>query len=261
MDGMMSIKQFADQIAMIIRGDIFYGADGRIGITLTEEDSNVRPVLWLNNAYQDYISGNISISEIACIASRTLDANRHQSIDFSKDSIIPKIQLRLYNKMWKTNDVYMSANEFGFPDLILIPYINNIIENGSVMIDNHLLNKLNISEESVFSIGFDNLKYEVYKMTDILSKYIDGIDYDFPMYIITNKAFCFGAASIIPAKAELSSMFKNGYVVLPSSVHECIVIPYNDDMKDELVRSIIRGANYNSVDINDRLSYEYYIFK
>ena len=60
------------------------------------------------------------------------------------------------------------------------------------------------------------------------------------MYVVTNKKRRYGAASVLKAKDELNRMFPEGYIVLPSSVHEVIVVKNDDNIKayTEMVKMV-----------------------
>lgn len=68
-----------------------------------------------------------------------------------------------------------------------------------------------------------------------------------------------GAIAIIKAKERLAQMYPNGYYVIPSSVHEMLVL--NMDYTDEdTITGIIRDVNANVLDPKDYLSDHAYVF-
>lgn len=175
--------------------------------------------------------------------------------DYSK--VKNQIKVRLYGKE-KEADVQRSAEEYGFADLILVPYIEDVIENGSIRVDKNLIEKWGVTEDEVFAKGIDNIDYTIMSLSEMLfgAKFDDD-----PMQIITNKNTMFGASAIIKAKKELDTKFPNGYVVLPSSVHEVLAVPIgvNGNETADLLETV-KMINADVVAPEDKLSDNAYEF-
>ena len=262
----MSIKEFAKTIAFIIGGEVVEN-DGKTGVTLasTSPECNSKPIAWVDDVYKDYIDGTYPyITLIANDIYEALINIKPVNVSIKLQDVIDKISLRLYNPNNKTNDIFISAAKYGFSDLILIPFIEDIIENGSVMIKRDFLNIWNISEEQLFEIAFSNMTFNIFKAFDFIKQHtnIPDIAVDFGMYAVTNTEFNFGASSIILAKDELWKIFPDGFIVLPSSVHECMVVGINDyvdeDDKKELTK-LVHEVNSQMCD-SDILSDRIYVF-
>lgn len=166
------------------------------------------------------------------------------------------IKTRLYGKD-KEADVFKSAEEYGFEDLILVPYIEyGITEDGvleSIRINKDILVVLGKTADEVIEQGITNLDYQIHGLGELL-----GFD-DTPMILVTNSVFNCGASSIIKAKTELETKFPNGYVVLPSSIHEVLVIPIGIDSTESLV-NLVTTINAIAVNEKDKLSDNAYTF-
>lgn len=76
-------------------------------------------------------------------------------------------------------------------------------------------------------------------------------------YLLTNKSSFHGAAVLFyPGVMErLSELLGEGYYVLPSSVHELIIIPDGFSSSVEQMRETVKSANNNIVSSNELLSY------
>ena len=86
------------------------------------------------------------------------------------------------------------------------------------------------------------------------------------MYIITNKSRQFGASAILDKKAlrRLDEKIGNGthkFFVLPSSVHEMIVIPYEDEYELEEMSELVWFINRGFVSPEERLTDRAYIME
>ena len=81
--------------------------------------------------------------------------------------------------------------------------------------------------------------------------------------IITNKSQHCGAAAILGKMSELKKRYKNGFLVVPSSVHEMIVLPRFDmdleKQKSELSK-MVNIVNGECVEDADVLGHKIYVF-
>jgi len=77
------------------------------------------------------------------------------------------------------------------------------------------------------------------------------------MYIISNRCGVRGASAMIDRTAIRKFSEEKGvkkWVVLPSSIHEMILIPYEDEMDMEYMASMVEFVNQNEVDEKEQLS-------
>lgn len=87
-----------------------------------------------------------------------------------------------------------------------------------------------------------------------------------PMYIITNKSGQLGASAILDKKAlrRLDENIGNGthkFFVLPSSIHEMIVIPYEEMYELEEMSLLVKDVNHSLVSPAERLTDRAYIME
>lgn len=77
-----------------------------------------------------------------------------------------------------------------------------------------------------------------------------------PLYILTNREKCLGAVSIaIPGEAELiAEQIRSDYYVLPSSIHECLILPDDGSYEEETLNQLVRSVNMTQVDPSEVLS-------
>lgn len=82
------------------------------------------------------------------------------------------------------------------------------------------------------------------------------------MFVLTNKSKSFGAAAMVcPGVMEkVKSLFPEGFYILPSSVHECLIIRKDEQLKVKELEQMVFEVNRTAVEAHDRLSdhvYEY----
>lgn len=83
---------------------------------------------------------------------------------------------------------------------------------------------------------------------------LDNIE-DAPMYVLTNKTYINGAIAILDSNIQkkIADLLGGDYYIIPSSIHEVIVIPY-DLMETEELNQMIVDINSEFVSEDDRLS-------
>jgi len=82
------------------------------------------------------------------------------------------------------------------------------------------------------------------------------------MYVLSREDNRYGAALIMlpEVRERIGEIVKSDrYVVLPSSRHELIVIPENDDTDYEFLKGIVKSVNDLEVPADDLLSYDVFV--
>ena len=110
--------------------------------------------------------------------------------------------------------------------------------------------------------------YSIRSMYDTLVEMSNGLapipdEEKFPkMFIISRKAKAEGAG-FLTSTAFLNSiaeMLDNDFYILPSSIHECIVLPYSKDIEVDELNTMIREVNVTQVEEHEVLSDHAYFF-
>ena len=174
------------------------------------------------------------------------------------EDIKDKVGVRLLPASVQT-DVYVSAAEYGFEDLILVPYVLDLCKmddgTANARVTNSLLEYWGVTADEVMAQGISNLDFKILSMGDMLGFPV----MDVPMTVVTNESMICGASSIIAAREKLAEMFPDGYMVLPSSKHELIVVPKNISDKQGLLEMVME-INATVVAESDKLSDNVYEF-
>lgn len=70
-----------------------------------------------------------------------------------------------------------------------------------------------------------------------------------PMYVISNEMRTFGAACILyPGMMDtIAEMFPDGFYILPSSIHECIIVPMSAAYSQQELNEMVRTVNETQV--------------
>ena len=192
------------------------------------------------------------------------------------EKIKTQLRARLYNNRTKA-EVYRPAAEYGFDDLIIVPYIElNVAKEGmySVKVTERMLALWNVSKETVINTAINNTReagYEFKSMFEVLMEMMcvpkeDRVAMatmmggDNGMYVMSNKSRAYGAISVALFADMLKEKFPEGYIVIPSSVHEVIIIPKDVSTTTKDLNSMVNEVNGTEVSPEERLGDKVYIF-
>lgn len=223
-------------------------------------DSGVpTPVVNLTALYSEYCEGK---SMDTCI--NTMLHILHQSpadsdaIEVVKDwkRAQTKLFLRPFGSI--TGGIYRQV-----ADIYLVPYLQ-LTDDGStlVRVTDGLLTNWGVTEDEVFDIAKENQETLRPIKIESLGSKLDMPDI-IPVYIVSTPNGMFGASTVFygDAEARIRGVLEEDFYILPSSVHEVIVMPKSmgNDVSDlvEMVSTI----NSTEVDERDRLTNSVYTFE
>lgn len=272
----MTKREFANKVAEMVNGTVneVEKTNGikKIGITIKEEGSNIAPCIYIDEMYDREMSVEEAVKKVKELydySKINAPFDTDSITDF--DKIKPMIRVRLYNNKTKA-EVFKSAEEYGFDDLIICPYV--LISNfndgvGTVGIKNNMLDMWGVSAEEIMNIGMENTKAEGYKLLSMYEMMVEmigedqvrmmRIEDDGKMYVLSNESKTFGAIEVILAADELKEKFPSGYIVIPSSIHEVIIVP-KDVADKETLNGMVNDVNDECVRGDEVLGNKVYIF-
>ena len=133
------------------------------------------------------------------------------------------------------------------------------------------LKKFGINEETLFHAAWECTKptFTAMDMIEIMAEMM-GIDAeelremskDSVQIVITNKSKTNGATAMCDHELldEIAKKYKADLVILPSSIHECIVIPFTTGMVFEDFNMMVKEVNETQVDPVEQLSDHAYYY-
>ncbi len=246
------------------------------GVTVRPKSGNetVAPVLYLNKALEKVNNGeNIAevVEEIANNYINEMSASKYRKFDteslLSFEDVKDKIFSKLINTA-KNATLLEDRPHINVADLSKTFHIR-IGEDASVPITNNLATKYGKTAEELDFYARENAKNTV-KFGSMFSFLMgNGFDLDqatisdgeYPLYVVTNKDQMFGASMITYPEVcqKISDIFGGDYVILPSSIHEVIIIPANA-MDKEDIYDMVRNVNETCVAQADFLSDNVYYY-
>ncbi len=264
----------------------------RDALVILEGNQTMSPSIYLRDYYEEYKAGTPIgdiVSHIYTVYRRYKlqnDINAELFYDFEK--IKKSIVYKLVNKE-KNKKMLQSVPHFDFLDLSVVFYFlvnTGRIQNATAMIRNEHLKMWNVSGDEIYNIATENtpklLCYNIKPIDEVLWNYIeqcnetegyfaDGLSVqkemfsqennDMQMYVLTNSFKMNGAACMLykePLKL-FSAKVDNDIYIIPSSVHEVIMLPADDICKNEL-NTMVQQVNKEEVAESDILSDHIYMY-
>lgn len=145
-----------------------------------------------------------------------------------------------------------------------IGYCIPISEEADIRVSRKLLEKVKISEKEADQCAFRNLygQYFYAPLRDVLSGMGDEV-VDSPLNVLTTLERRYGAACMLSEKImnEVCSETGNNLVILPSSIHEVLILNADREFGDlDGLIDIVRNINATVLKPEDRLSDNVYLY-
>lgn len=162
-------------------------------------------------------------------------------------------------------------------DLSLVFYLfrNNDPDDEEVLITNSMLKKWKVDYFQVFEDALSNTRQImgacIKPLKEMIEEMIKGISFDMdlkeeedvmPMYVLTNLWKRNGAVCVLfwDMVMDLADSLQSDLLVIPSSIHEVILIPEGKGISGEELNELIRSVNESELNPQDVLSDHAYRF-
>lgn len=239
------------------------------GLVIKATDTNIAPTIYLNGYYERYEDGAMNLDAVVDSIIDTYSRHNSVTFDVSTFTDFDAVKNRICYKLVNTN-----ANEKLLEDvphrelfdLSIVYYVVVSVEanvTGSIIIHNNHIKLWDITENDLYEFASDNTKRllpaGIKSMFDTLSEMVDMEDLpntdDF-MYVLTNKEKLQGASTILyPDVLSTFAMKKNANLwLIPSSIHEWIIIPDDGNMNRETLSKMIQEVNGSQLAVDEILS-------
>ncbi len=259
------------------------------GMIISRGEEAISPTIYVNGFYEDYKSGK-SFGEIVLEIVEIYEKNKINgriNLNFFWDynAVKGRIFLKVINYE-KNKDALHNIPYVRIFDLAVVcyyAYLNDFLGRGSIQIETKHLNKWGVSKEDIMEQARKNtlekLRVEVKCMGDVLSELLNDklleTDPDswkvrslckkkeeLPMYIMTLRGRYFGAACICFEEflADFAKKCNRSFFILPSSIHELILIPDSGREKPEVLKNMVQEVNAGHVPLEDQLSDHVYYY-
>ncbi len=291
----MSFEEFTENVVKEIRvkmGDAFQIGKREVtknnnvkltGIVVMKEGADIGPYIYLDEFYREYESGGMKSDEIVNEVCRLILKHLEDvpDVDISGFCDWETVHGDIYPKLVNAEQnkgLLEKIPHRDFLDLAVVYYAvardHTKEESGTILIHNGHMEIWGQEEEDLYQTALMNMRADgeadlitieriVEHMLGITFPEQDGnASKDKDMYILTNHRRRFGAAEILDKKTlrTIADKVGDGFIVLPSSLHETIILPPKDAKKYDGLAKMVREVNDTQVDREERLSYHVYVY-
>ena len=239
------------------------------GLVIKATDTNIAPTIYLNGYYERYEDGAMNLDDVVESIIDTYSRHNSVTFDISTFTDFDAVKNRICYKLVNTasnKKLLEDVPHRELFDLSIVYYVVVSVEanvTGSIIIHNNHIKLWDITENDLYEFASDNTKRllpaGIKSMFDTLSEMVDMEDLpntdDF-MYVLTNKEKLQGASTILyPDVLSTFAMKKNANLwLIPSSIHEWIIIPDDGNMNRETLSMMIQEVNSTQLAVDEILS-------
>ncbi|MCH5262208.1 MAG: hypothetical protein J1F42_04780 [Lachnospiraceae bacterium] len=243
------------------------------GVVMMRKSDKISPTIYLEEPYRQYLAG----VELQEIVDRIVELYREQMKDFNLDIDSFKefefVRDRIFHKMInyeKNRKLLEDIPYIKWCDLAVVFYYaveEKFMGRASILIHNNHLVMWEQTVDELYRIAQHNMRQSmpellmpmqnlVEEMTGVKLQQTDEIR----MYVLTNRAKLNGASAMLYSDKirELAEWLQSDLMILPSSVHEVLLLPDDHEQEYAFYRQMVEEVNTTQVDPEEILSYSLY---
>ncbi len=249
----------------------------RIGLTISHPGTNVFPTIYLEEFYNQYLSGRT----ISDIADNILSIYRE--IKFDTDWNVDEIQnFNTAKPLIAYKLIHLKKNESLLKSIPFVPFLDFaivfylLLENtergtGCILITNEIQKSWEVDITDLYLAASLNtpglLSAELKPMRAFIHElmhlpYQDSDETESRMYVLSNHLRYFGAACILynHVLEDIGNMLNEDFYVLPSSIHETIILPCKFSPGAATLNNMVVEINQTQVSDEEILSDHVYYY-
>ena len=259
----------------------------RTGVLLETPGINISPTIYLEEYYEGYLAGRPVEMIVDGILEFYENVRRRESWDYEKvlcfEGVKDRIVFKLINTA-KNRELLDRVPHMEVLDLSVVFYaLLEVTDDGTaaMLIENSHADKWEVTTEMLWEMGKVNVKKllpaEFFTMNYALRELsvgnkkkctaaenllLDSSGERDGMYVLSNQIRSYGAACVVYPYVlrMIGQILKEDYYILPSSVHEVIVIPCSMSLRTSEMDAMIREINLTQVAEEEVLSDHSYLY-
>lgn len=258
------------------------------GLTILNKDCNIAPTIYMESYFERYKAGE-SMTTICQQIIKAYEENKvTTAFDIASVTVFDRVKDHICYKLInaeRNKELLADAPHVKFHDLAIIYYILVSRESegfGTITVKNHIMKFWDVNEEDLFKYAVHNtqrlfrgkVESMVNVMMDMFEDRLDmecanefydmmaNVDDMIPMYICTNEDKINGAGVFLydGLLKELADKFDSDVYILPSSIHETLLIPADGEKDAEELKDMVRTINATEVSPEEVLSDNVYVY-
>lgn len=282
----MNFKAFTDSITQLLQEKM--GEDCTItvtkvlknndicltGVVIMEESDSISPTIYLEEPYRQYQDG-ASLEEIVEDITTVYDKHAHNvNLDMDFFRQYEAVEERIYHKVInyeKNRKLLDDVPYFRWHDLAVIFYYameEAAFGRASILIHNNHLDMWGQPAEVVYRTACRNMKQHMPDLVlpmwrlleDTMGIRMEESESSMPLYVLTNRERIFGASAMLYSDKvrKLAEELNTDLLILPSSVHEVLLLPDDKAQDYDFYRQMVSEVNRTQVDPEEVLSFNLY---
>lgn len=251
-------------------------------LVLRAEGSDIAPTIYLDYFYKKYSSGTAMDEIVSELIGAYESAFRPDTMEIKKlsdfENVRDRIVFRLISK--KKNQTLLSdVPHYFYLDLAIVFYClmeSNENTQASFLVHSDHMDNWKIDRSELFELAVENtprlLPPMICPIADMIKELMPetqeiGELLDFSLeepgfYVLTNQKKLNGASAVLYENvlADFARKIESDMYVIPSSVHEVLLLPVNSRVTSDNLNEIIKDGNKSLVSPEEILSDHYYLF-
>ena len=243
------------------------------GVIMMRKSDRISPTIYLEEPYRQYLAG----VELQEIVDRIVELYQEQMKDFNLDIDSFKefeyVRDRIFHKLInfeKNSKLLEDVPYFKWCDLAVVFYYaveEELMGRASILIHNNHLVMWEQTADVLYRIAQHNMRQRMPEllmpMQDLVEE-MTGVKLhqkdEIKMYVLTNRAKINGASAMLYSDKirELAKRLQTDIMILPSSVHEVLLLPDDHEQEYAFYRQMVEEVNTTQVEPEEILSYSLY---
>lgn len=258
------------------------------GLLITDPSINISPTIYLPRYYEDYIGGksisNICDELVTCYekykVSQSIDISFFTDFSRVKDNIILKLIHTESNGELLQGIPHITYYDLSVVFCYYVPANTCAVAseetNATILIRNEHIACWNETAESLFALAKENsprlFPPQMQRLPELLAEIwgdlpeedtaMDDLSEQIPLYVLTNRSRFFGAGALLyeGMLEQCAKKLGSRFYVIPSSIHEVLLLPLSQDIYEEDLNEMIQEVNCHHVAIDEVLSDHVYLY-
>ncbi len=269
-------KALGEHLHVEVMSTVKNNSTSRMGLSISDPAINISPTIYLEeffDSYQNFLTIDEIVSDIVDMYYKVrfeedLEVDEIQNFSYAKHKIAFKLINTSQNEEMLRNIPHLDYYEFS---LVFFMFFDISPGNrGTILITDKLLAMWKTNLFEIYDIAQENmpklLPHSFLPMQEMIcemlhEKQLEVID-DNPLYVLTNEQRTFGAATLMyeDLLPQIARRLHENFYIIPSSIHELIIIPESRSPRREELNKMIREVNLTQIEPEEMLGEQAYYY-
>lgn len=261
------------------------------GVIITGKESNVSPTVYIDELYDEYEAGRAFgdiVYDIICVYQKNakeinMDMDFFTQFAQAKSRILYKLIHRESNDRLLAEVPYITWNDLAI--VFYYAFEDERFGKATILIKDSHLAMWGIDVPALYETAKTNMlrmrPEEMLPVRQLIREFMTqnkcpgrerqinvpedvetAMERNTVMYVLSNCDRVFGASALLYSASmkALAEKWNKNLIILPSSVHEVILLPDDGITEKEFYREMVKEVNDTQVEPEERLSYNVYYY-